>query len=431
MTHRPFTTLFAAALAFGVHAQAPQSGPESVPAPRVEPQMSLDDMRAFADVFGYIKDHYVEDIDDRVLLQAAIRGMLDELDPHSAWLSAEALSGVNEQTTGRYGGLGVELEIHDGYLEVVTAMDDTPAAAADLRPGDRILAIDGRALAGTDSHAAINRLRGEPGTSVSLTVAREGGATEDMLLTRRVISVASVKGERIEGEYGYVRISSFQHDTAASLDDTFADLQAGEPALSGLVLDLRSNPGGVLSASVAVADRFLDDGLIVYTEGRTDDSQLDFEAHPGGPMEDIPLVVLVDQGTASAAEIVAGALQAHDRALILGERTFGKGSVQTIMPLRNGSGMRLTTARYYTPDGRSIQARGIDPDVPVGHYRLVAREAAPERREADLERHLPAAGDRPAMDNGNEVSAETDYALYEALNLLKGARLLSRQQVGE
>lgn len=407
--------LFAAALVAPV-----PSGAE----PR--PGLSLEDLRSFADVFGYIKQHYVDDIDDRTLLEAAIRGMLTELDPHSSWLSAEELAAMEESAAGRYGGLGVEIRVHDDFLEVISAMDDSPAARAGIKTGDRIIAIDAEPLDRHNTAEAIRRLRGDPGSEVGLMIEREGreGPLE-FVVTREFIRVPNVTTRMLESDIGYLHISSFQHTTGTTLDQAFAGLRVANPGLSGLVLDLRGNPGGILSAGVAVADRFLDSGLLVYTDGRSDHGRLEFSATDGDITGGLPLVVLVDRGSASAAEIVAGALQAHGRALILGERTFGKGSVQTVWPLRNGTGMRLTTARYYTPDGRSIQAEGIEPDVPAGSYRVVENPDA-RHREADLERHLPGSGEQNQTDHIPTL-AEEDYVLFEAVNLLKGAQLLSRK----
>lgn len=392
----------------------------------VRPALDLDDLRTFADVFGYIKQHYVDDVDDRTLLDAAIRGMLSELDPHSAWLSPDELAGLEESASGRYGGLGVEIQVHESFLEVITAMENTPAARAGIRTGDRIIAIDALRLDSRNAAEATRWLRGAPGTRVELTVERDDQEDPlEFMVTRELIRVPNITARMLEPDLGYLRISSFSHNAGAALDEAFANLSAQNALLNGLVIDLRGNPGGVLGASVAVADRFLNGGLVVYTDGRSEHGRLEFSATAGDMTGGLPLVVLVDRGSASAAEIVAGALQAHGRALILGERTFGKGSVQTVWPLRNGTGMRLTTARYYTPNGRSIQAEGIEPDVTATGNGVVDSNDT-RRREADLDRHLP--GDRPADEPARPAPADyEDLVLAEAVKLLRSAQLLTRK----
>ncbi|TVQ36548.1 MAG: S41 family peptidase [Wenzhouxiangella sp.] len=327
-------------------------------------QVSLEDLRAFADAWGYIKAHHVDDIDDRKLLEAAIRGMLSELDPHSNWLSPDEFRNVEEQASGRYGGLGIRISVQEDHLRVIDAMRDSPAKRAGLMPGDRIVAIDDRALTSENTGQATTWLRGTPGTDVDLIVERDG--EKDSLrfaLRREIIHRNSATLETLPGGYAVIRLRQFQQNTATELDDILAELEREEARPAGLVLDLRDNPGGMLHAAVAVADRFLSDKLVVYTESRNAEENLSLSSHAGENLAGVPMVVLVNQASASASEIVAGALQDHARAMILGEPTFGKGSVQTVWPLRNGGGIRLTTARYFTPLGRSIEEFGIEPDV--------------------------------------------------------------------
>lgn len=329
--------------------------------------VGVEDLRAFADAWGYIKDHYVEAVDDRRLLEAAIRGMLAELDEHSSWLAPEQLRVVEEQATGRYGGLGIRIAVNQDHLQVVSAMGDSPAGRAGLMPGDRIVAIDHTQVTEDNANEAVEWLRGAPGTLIALTIEREGqGGSLEMSLTREIIRRSSVSLQILEGELVHLSIQQFQQSTATELDEAIADALEHLGALNGLILDLRDNPGGMLQAAVAVSDRFLSDKLVVYADGRGKSEALRFTSNPGEVLPGVPLVVLVNRSSASAAEILAGALQDHERAVILGEETFGKGSVQTIWPLRNGAGMRLTTSHYHTPSGRMIQSGGIVPDVLSG-----------------------------------------------------------------
>jgi carboxyl-terminal processing protease len=329
--------------------------------------VAVEDLRAFADAWGYIKDHYVEEIDDRALLEAALRGMLSELDPHSAWLSADDLSSVEEQASGRYGGLGIRIAVQNDHLQIVAAMGNSPAERAGLQPGDRIIAIDDTSLDESNTGQATEWLRGAPGTLVALTIEREGKSQHlHLALTREMIHRISVTAESLDDGFELIKINNFQQNTAEELDAilTELDLQSVPPA--GLILDLRDNPGGILQEAVAVADRFLTDKLVVYADGRGKSQTLSLGTGSGEFLPEIPMVVLVNRNSASAAEILAGALQDHGRALVLGESTYGKGSIQTIWPLRNGDGMRLTTALYFTPSGRQIQSQGIVPDVHGG-----------------------------------------------------------------
>jgi carboxyl-terminal processing protease len=400
--------------------------------------LPVEELRTFSDVFGRIKNDYVEDVADSTLLENAIRGMLSGLDPHSAYLDQEEFKELQVGTSGEFGGLGIEVGMEDGFVKVIAPIDDTPAQRAGIQAGDLIIRLDDTPVKGLTLNEAVKLMRGKPGTVLKLTVVREG--VEQPLkidIKRDVITVKSVKQRMLDKGFGYVRVSQFQSKTAENMVDAIEALkkEAGG-SLKGLVLDLRNNPGGVLNGAVAVSDAFLKKGLIVYTEGRVNDSKLRFNATPDDILEDAPMVVLVNQGSASASEIVSGALQDHKRAIIVGSRTFGKGSVQTILPLSNGTAVKLTTARYYTPSGRSIQAEGIEPDIPLDQIRVSAVESSFEPiKEADLSGHLMNGdGKKTGKKDGEKAQekeekslAQTDYQLYEALNLLKGLAIQREQ----
>ncbi|MHB8471510.1 MAG: S41 family peptidase [Gammaproteobacteria bacterium] len=407
--------------------------------------LPLDELRTFTDVFARVKNDYVEPVADKVLLENAIRGMLAGLDPHSAYLDENEFKELQVGTSGEFGGLGIEVGMEDGFVKVISPIDDTPAQRAGVQAGDLIIRLDDTPVKGMSLSDAVNLMRGKPGTPIRLTIVREGAQKPiELSVKRDIIRVKSVKSRLLEKGYGYLRISQFQSKTADNLMQAMEDLkkQNGGP-LKGLVLDLRNNPGGVLDGAVAVSDAFLNDGLIVYTKGRVDDSDLRFTARPGDVLNGAPLVVLVNQGSASASEIVAGALQDDKRALIVGSRTFGKGSVQTILPLNNGGAVKLTTARYYTPSGRSIQAQGITPDIQLDNVKVSA--GTPNDltiKEADLSRHLINSTPTPKPtdidlgmpekslkkgDKANESLASSDYQLYESLNLLKGLAILKER----
>jgi carboxyl-terminal processing protease len=411
----------------GVFAEREAETPASLP---------VEELRTFSDVFGRIKNDYVEDVEDKTLLENAVRGMLSGLDPHSAYLDQEQFKELQVGTSGEFGGLGIEVGMEDGFVKVIAPIDDTPAQRAGVEAGDLIIRLDDTPVKGLSLNDAVKIMRGKPGTTLRLTIVREG--VEQPLkidIKRDVIKVKSVKQRMLADGFGYVRISQFQSKTAENMVDAVAELrkEAGGP-LKGLVLDLRNNPGGVLNGAVAVSDAFLKKGLIVYTEGRVNDSKLRFNATPDDILDNAPLVVLVNQGSASASEIVSGALQDHRRAIIVGNQTFGKGSVQTILPLSNGTAVKLTTARYFTPSGRSIQAEGIKPDIELEQVRVSAADGAFEPiKEADLSGHLSNGNGGGKKKPDGEVTeekeslAQTDYQLYEALNLLKGLSLQREQ----
>jgi carboxyl-terminal processing protease len=398
--------------------------------------LPVEELRTFSDVFGRIKNDYVESVEDKELLENAIRGMLTGLDPHSSYLDVEQFKELQVGTTGQFGGLGIEVGMENGFVKVIAPIDDTPAQRAGIQAGDLIIRLDDTPVKGMTLNDAVKVMRGEPGTDIKLTIVREGlDKPLQVTITRDIIKVKSVKRRTLEPGYGYLRISQFQSKTADYLEDAIADLRKeNDDNLKGLVLDLRNNPGGVLNGAVAVSDAFLTKGLIVYTEGRIDDSRLRFNATPDDLLDGAPIVVLVNQGSASASEIVAGALQDHKRAIILGSKTFGKGSVQTILPLSGGTALKLTTARYFTPSGRSIQAEGITPDIELESLKVAAVEKTLDPlSEADLSGHLDNGngGDGKAGDsndeNGNGDLARSDYQLYEALNMLKGLSILQER----
>lgn len=396
--------------------------------------LPYEDLRTFTEIFGRIKQDYVEPVSDKKLLEDAIRGMLSGLDPHSAYLAADEYQELKEGTTGQFGGLGIEVTMENGFIKVVSPIDDTPAQRAGLKTGDLIIKLDEQPVKGMSLTDAVKLMRGEPGSKIVLTVVREGeDAPLKITLIRDIIKVKSVKNRLLEKGYGYLRISSFQSGTGEGLKESLAALKKENGGdLKGLVLDLRNNPGGVLNAAVEVSDAFIKSGLIVYTEGRIANSEMRFNAAPDDLLNGAPIVVLINAGSASASEIVAGALQDQKRAVIMGEKSFGKGSVQTILPTSNGAAVKLTTARYFTPSGRSIQAQGIEPDVTVARLKLESLDKAEFTpvKEADLSRHLQNgnksedAKKGATEDKKDEALELKDYALYEALNLLKGISII-------
>jgi carboxyl-terminal processing protease len=401
---------------------------DSRPAPPPDKSVSLEDIRAFTQVFNLVKQAYVEPVDDKTLMQNAIHGLLAGLDPHSEYLDQTAMDSLSEDTSGSYDGLGIEVLVLDGSLRVIAPIDDTPAARAGIKPGDIIVRIDGTAITSENVNQAVKLLRGKTGSKVKLGVLHEGASVpEDYQLTRETIRVASVRVRALEPGYVYIRIAQFQEDTGAELRDKLTRLLAKQRPLRGAVLDLRSNPGGLLTSAVEVSDDFLDSGTIVTTRGRLKQADLNFSATPGDLLDGAPMVVLVDNGTASAAEIVAGALKDNHRALLMGRRSFGKGSVQTVLPLDDTHAVKLTTALYYTPNGTSIQAAGIQPDIELADLKLSVRDAPPSpiTGERDLPNHLKGVHEKDQRNDNDTATRDglDDYALSEALNVLKGMAL--------
>jgi carboxyl-terminal processing protease len=324
------------------------------------------DLSTFTALLEQVRDHYVDPRDEATLVNDAITGMMQGLDPHSAFLDRAALDDLTEQTEGRFGGIGVELSYDDDRITVLAPIDGSPAAAVGIAAGDVLLEIDGTAVADLPMETVVSRLRGAPGSTVTLELARhDSGSHYDANIVRAIVNVASVRSRPLDGGYGYVRISQFQNNTGTELADAVRKLQAEHGPLAGLVLDLRNNPGGVLQASVDVVDAFLSEGLIVYTKGRQPSADLRFTASGGDLLDGAPIAVLINRGSASASEIVAGALQDHKRATVFGGSSYGKGSVQAVLLIDDEHALMLTTARYYTPSGRSIQSEGIHPDVEV------------------------------------------------------------------
>ena len=418
----------------------------------LEPRLPLNELRVFAEAFNRISSAYVEEIDDKTLLENAIKGMLSQMDPHSSYLDKDSFNDLQESTSGNYGGLGIEIGMEDGLLKVISPIDDTPAANAGIESGDLIIQLDETPVKGMSLSEAIEAMRGEPGSNIEILLIKTDNPTPTPLtLTRQIIKVASVRQRYLEEGFGYLRIAQFQSGTGDEVEKALIQLK-DEGDLEGLVIDLRNNPGGVLQAAVAVSDVFIDDGLIVYTRGRMEDSETRYNARTPDSIQGVPIVVLVNAGTASASEIVAGALQDHGRAIVMGTTTFGKGSVQTILPLTNEKAIKLTTARYYTPNGKSIQAEGIIPDIWVDRSTVTPAKSNPWRiKEKDLPKHLegdsegskletdvddsdnpdlmdPDSSEPPSYYSNNMELAIRDYQLNEALTLLKGLHILNRMK---
>ncbi len=420
-TKRFCVGLLCSALSATSYAQTP-SPEEPLPLP-------FEEVRIFAEAFDNIRNSYVRDIDDKTLIEYAIKGMLSGLDPHSAYLAGEEYDSLQENTQGQFGGLGIEIGEQDGYIKIISPIDDSPASRAGILPGDLIIELDGKPLREMPINDAINMMRGEIGTTIDIGIMREGVPEPlEFTLTRDVIAVASVRHRELEPGYEYLRISQFKVNTGTEVEEALAEIREATPDLKGLVLDLRNNPGGILQASVQVVDAFITEGKIVYTQGRDNEVQMEFFADAQDPSNGVPLVVLINSGTASAAEIVSGALQDHGRAVIMGTRSFGKGSVQSVMPIAENRAIKLTTSLYFTPDGRSIQAQGIKPDIEVEEALVTRATGRSGYTEADLEGHLRNGNDLDDIVREPTVTAErvvlNDYQLQEALTLLRGLNIL-------
>lgn len=401
----------------------------------------LEDIRSLSEVFGKVKQHYVEDIKDKELLENAIRGLLSGLDPHSAYLDKEAFTELREGTSGEFGGLGIVVGMKDGFVNVISPIDDTPAEKAGVKSGDLIIRLDDKNVKGMTLEDAVSVMRGKPNTDILLTIVREGADKPLKIeITRAIIKIQSVRSKTLAKGFGYIRVSAFQERTGADLRKAISKLKrANNKKLKGLVLDLRNNPGGLLSAAVEVSDAFLEEGIVVSIKGRDKSNTTTYSAKGLDLINDAPIVVLINGGSASASEIVAGALQDHKRGIVMGTLSFGKASVQTVVPLGNGSALKLTTARYYTPAGTSIQAKGITPDIVIDDVKVSKKDdnGFKPTKEKDLSRHLENSdSDEKETNNGKAdkdlkdklVLAKDDYALYEALNLLKGLSLVKQLQ---
>ncbi len=386
-------------------------------------------LKLFGDVFERVRADYVEEVSDQELIESAIRGMLANLDPHSSYLDARSFQDMRVQTKGEFGGLGIEVTMENGLVKVVSPIDDTPAFRAGVQAGDLVSHLDGDPVLGLTLAEAVEKMRGPVNTDIVLTILRAGREPFDVTITRAIITVQSVRS-RLEGEIGYLRITVFNEQTSPGLEMAIKELQdEADGPLQGYVLDLRNNPGGLLDQAVAVSDAFLDRGVIVSTRGRYADDAQRFNAREGDLAEGLPVVVLINGGSASASEIVAGALQDYGRAIVMGTQSFGKGSVQTIIPLSGNGAMRLTTSRYYTPSGVSIQATGIEPDIEVPQVRLEQIDAPQLRREADLRGSLDAEseeGEASASDGAPDDDFQ-DYQLARALDLLQGLALFQQR----
>jgi len=393
-------------------------------------------LKLFSDVISIVQDNYVEKTDQKKLMYGAITGMLRELDPHSSFLKPDDYKELQIETKGKFGGLGIEITIRDNILTVVSPLEDTPADKAGIQANDQIMKIDDQPTQDMSLMDAVQKMRGPKGSKVKLTILRKGVQKPlEFELVRDIISIQSVKSFKLEPGFDYIRISSFQSGTAADLQKALYQFEAETPGIQGLILDLRNDPGGLLDQAVEVSDEFLDEGLIVYTGGRLENQKMRFEAHKKARVHAYPVVVLVNSGSASASEIVAGALQDHKRAIVMGEQTFGKGSVQTVIPLNDGSALRLTTSLYYTPSGRSIQAKGITPDIIVKKESPKVEEAQSEDptriREKDLPRHFD--NQKPDAQGKGEGTGQVDAKklvdgdnqVRRALDLLKGYRIMA------
>ncbi|MGB9699481.1 MAG: S41 family peptidase [Thermodesulfobacteriota bacterium] len=402
---------------------------------RADIDSAYEKLKILADVLAIVERNYVEPVKVNNLIHGAINGMLETLDPHSSFMTPEVYKEMQTETRGSFGGIGFEITIRDKVLTVVAPIEDTPAYRAGIQSGDQILRINGKSTKGMSLLDAVKLMRGPEGTQVTITIMRQGFTEpKDITLTRAIIPIRSVRHKMLEEGFGYIKINQFIEKTHADMVKALEKLEGKEGTLKGLILDLRNDPGGLLEQAVKVADEFLESGLIVYTEGRVESQKMKFYAQKKTKVRDYPLIVLVNGGSASASEIVAGALQDHGRAVILGTPTFGKGSVQTIIPLEDGSAVRLTTARYYTPNGRSIQAQGITPDIIVADALPgTSRQTTPRFiREKDLEHHLKGEEGKEQIEEKPKPGEETavkgteDPPLERALELLKTWQILHK-----
>ncbi|WP_416899202.1 MAG: S41 family peptidase [Minwuia sp.] len=433
MIYRSTLTVFVAAVMIGAGSLA-----ACAPARAQDDRDVYRLLELFGDALAKIRSNYVEDVDDKKLIEAGINGMLQSLDPHSNFLSPERVKEMEVDIRGEFGGLGIEVTMENGFVKVVTPIDDTPASEAGMQPGDLISHIDGEPVLGLTLTEAVKRMRGAVGTDIQLTVIRGGEAEPfDVTITRAVIRVRSVRS-RVEGKVAYIRITSFNEQTTTNLRAAMDDLKSelGD-SMQGVVLDLRNNPGGLLDQAINVSDAFLNRGEIVSTRGRSSDDIERYTARPGDIADGMPIVVLINGGSASASEIVAGALKDHKRAILMGTKSFGKGSVQSIIQLQGGNRLKLTTSRYYTPSGTSIQATGIEPDIEVPQAKLEVIDPANRRSEADLRNRLEndtngddgAAGDdQSAQDSPVGVPEQKDYQLQRALDTVKAIYLARSTQ---
>jgi len=395
--------------------------------------LPLNQLQTFSEVYLKIKQNYVVDVTDKEIFDNAIKGMLEGLDPHSTFLNEKDFSDLKIGTRGEFGGLGIEVTMEDGIVKVITPIDDTPAFAAGIKSGDLIIKIDNKSVKGLSLNKAVDLMRGKVGSSILLTIARKGESGPiEIKIIRAKIKVKSVKYEIIDNNYGYIRIASFQNKTGKSLSDAIADLnKQSKNNIRGYVIDMRNNPGGVLGAAVDVSDAFIKGGKkLVYTKGKSVDAMYEFTSNDTDLADEKPIVVLINGGSASASEIVAGALQDHKRAVIMGTQSFGKGSVQTILPITSRTAIKITTARYYTPNGRSIQAKGITPDIIVKNLELTDPKENIMMKESDLKGHLENT-DKDQLEGKSEQQDKklrNDYQLSEAINLLKGLNILSSRK---
>lgn len=419
-----------------VNAQNIQTAKNLSDQPQAQSELPLKDLRLFTLIFDHIRRSYVEPVSDQEILENAIKGMLQEMDPHSSYLNAQSFDQLQRSTQGRFSGVGIEIGSEGGFIKIISPIDGTPAAKAGLQSGDLIIKLNNESIRGLSLSEASNKMRGPTGTSVTFTIVRKGLEKPfDVTIVRDTIKSISVRHRIIDNHIGYLRISQFQSSTGNDFAKKLKQLRADNPKLKGLILDLRNNPGGILQASVQVVDALLDQGLIVYTKGRLANSNTSYEATTGDIAQGLPVVVLVNGGSASASEIVAGALQDQSRAIIMGTRTFGKGSVQTILPVGDKKGIKLTTALYFTPKGRSIQAQGIEPDILVNPAKITAIATGSRVGEADLGGHIKNANggkDIQADDEAIKQTAENsndntrDNQLFEAINLIKGLAILGQ-----